>query len=229
MAGRQTPFVAVVVPFILVFLVDGLRGLRQTWPIAAVAGVTFGLAQFVTSNFIAVEITDIVAAVVTVAVVLATLRIWRPTPAETATEPKETTPSSQPVSPGATATVERADTATRRSARSTLGAVAPYLVIIVVFGISQLAAIKPWLAAHGTWVLHWPGLDVVDAAGNSIGAQKFKLDHIKATGTLLLLSGLIVMGIYRISPGMRCARIATRWYSCASPSSPSPRCWRWPS
>ena len=197
MAGRQTPFVAVVVPFILVFLVDGLRGLRQTWPIAAVAGVTFGLAQFVTSNFIAVEITDIVAAVVTVAVVLATLRIWRPTPAETATEPKETTPSSQPVSPGATATVERADTATRRSARSTLGAVAPYLVIIVVFGISQLAAIKPWLAAHGTWVA---GLDVVDAAGNSIGAQKFKLDHIKATGTLLLLSGLIVMGIYRISP-----------------------------
>ena len=108
MAGRQTPFVAVVVPFILVFLVDGLRGLRQTWPIAAVAGVTFGLAQFVTSNFIAVEITDIVAAVVTVAVVLATLRIWRPTPADTATEPEETTTPSQPVSPGATATIERA-------------------------------------------------------------------------------------------------------------------------
>ena len=61
MAGRQTPFVAMVVPFILVFLVDGRRGVRQTWPIAAVAGVTFGLAQFVTSNFIAVEITDIVA------------------------------------------------------------------------------------------------------------------------------------------------------------------------
>jgi lactate permease len=84
--------------------------------------------------------------------------------------------------------------------RSTLGAVAPYLVIIAVFSISQLPGVKPWLAEHGSWKFHWPGLDVVDAAGKPVGAQVFKLDHIKATGTLLLLSGLIVMGVYRISP-----------------------------
>ena len=66
MTGRQTPFIALVVPLILVFLVDGKRGVRQTWPVALVAGVVFGLAQFVASNFFVVELTDVVAAVATV-------------------------------------------------------------------------------------------------------------------------------------------------------------------
>src|SRR4051812_615202 len=34
MVGRQTPFLALIVPLILVFIVDGRRGLRQTWPAA---------------------------------------------------------------------------------------------------------------------------------------------------------------------------------------------------
>ncbi|MFN8137941.1 MAG: L-lactate permease, partial [Propionicimonas sp.] len=61
MAGRQTPFVAAIVPLVLVFLVDGWRGVRQTWPVALTAGVVFGIAQFITANYITVEITDVVA------------------------------------------------------------------------------------------------------------------------------------------------------------------------
>ena len=78
MAGRQTPFVAAIVPLVLVLLVDGWRGVKEIWPVAIVAGVVFGLAQFVTSNFITVEITDVVASLVTIAVVLVMLRFWKP-------------------------------------------------------------------------------------------------------------------------------------------------------
>lgn len=78
MTGRQTPFIALVVPLILVFLVDGRRGLRQTWPVALVSGFVFGLAQFVASNFFVVELTDVVAAVATVIAVLLMLRVWQP-------------------------------------------------------------------------------------------------------------------------------------------------------
>lgn len=197
MAGRQTPFIAAIVPLVLVFMVDGRRGVRQTWPIAVLAGVTFGLAQFVTSNFISVEITDIVAAVVTVAVVLIALRFWQPKPVDdqpvSEDEPVDSTPAG-----GSGNTLEK--TAVEPKTRSTLGAVAPYLIIIAVFSLSQLPGIKPWLTAHGSWTFHWPGLDVVNPAGEAVSASKFKLDHIKATGTLLLVSGLIVMGVYRISP-----------------------------
>ena len=42
MVGRQTPILAVVVPLILVFVVDGRRGVRQTWLPALVCGAAFG-------------------------------------------------------------------------------------------------------------------------------------------------------------------------------------------
>ncbi len=48
-------------PLLLVILVDGKRGARQTWPIALSVGATFAVAQFFASNFLSVELTDIVA------------------------------------------------------------------------------------------------------------------------------------------------------------------------
>ena len=67
MVGRQTPFLALIVPFILVFMVDGRRGLRQAWPAALLAGVSFGVTQFATSNYMSIELADIIAALVSIA------------------------------------------------------------------------------------------------------------------------------------------------------------------
>jgi lactate permease len=78
MVGRQTPILAVVVPLVLVAVVDGRRGVRQTWPAAVVAGVTFGLAQFVAANYVSVPLTDIIASLVSAAAVVLLVRVWRP-------------------------------------------------------------------------------------------------------------------------------------------------------
>jgi lactate permease len=206
-----------------VFIVDGRRGLRQTWPIALVAGFTFGAAQFVTSNFVAVELTDVVASVATVCAVLLMLRFWKPAeivgvhddsdgadPDGDGTHPVRI---DQPVTVGApssaTAVAVVDEQATTRPAASQVWmAVAPYLVIIAVFSLAQIPAVKDWLVTHGSMTFRWPGLDVVDASGKAVGAQTFKLEHLKAAGTLLLLSGIISMGIYRISP-----RRAVRLYA----------------
>src|ERR687887_2216360 len=75
MVGRQTPFLALVVPLILVAMVDGRRGLRQTWPAAMVGGVAFAAGQFVCSNYLSVELTDIVASLVSAAAIVALLRL----------------------------------------------------------------------------------------------------------------------------------------------------------
>ena len=48
MVGRQTPFLALIVPLILIGMVDGLRGIRQAWPVAVVGGLVFAVAQFAT-------------------------------------------------------------------------------------------------------------------------------------------------------------------------------------
>jgi lactate permease len=78
MVGRQTPILAIVVPLVLVAVVDGRRGVRQTWPAALVAGGSFGIAQFVASNYISVPLTDIIASLVSAAAVVALVRVWRP-------------------------------------------------------------------------------------------------------------------------------------------------------
>src|SRR5215207_5860292 len=76
--GRQAPVLALFVPLILVGMVDGRRGIRQTWPAAVVCGVSFAIAQFISANFISVELTDIIAALVAVGVTILFLRVWQP-------------------------------------------------------------------------------------------------------------------------------------------------------
>jgi lactate permease len=83
MVGRQTPILAVFVPLVLVLVVDGRRGLRQTWLPALVVGVSFGIAQFVASNYISVQLADIVASLVSAAAVVALLRVWTPSESPT--------------------------------------------------------------------------------------------------------------------------------------------------
>src|SRR5438067_1246097 len=78
MVGRQTPILAVVVPLMLVALVDGRRGLRQTWPAGLTAGVAFGVAQFLASNYVSVPLTDIVASLVSALAVVVLVRVWQP-------------------------------------------------------------------------------------------------------------------------------------------------------
>src|ERR1019366_696634 len=77
MAGREG-IIALVVPMLLVYIVDGRRGLRQTWPVAVVAGAVFSLSQFFASNYMAFALTDVIASVVTMAVIVAMMRIWQP-------------------------------------------------------------------------------------------------------------------------------------------------------
>ena len=212
MAGRQTPFLAVFVPLILVFIVDGVRGVRQTWPVAVVAGIAFAASQFVTANFIAVEITDVVASVVTVIAVLVMLRFWKPSStlvfdaedreagAASASLAAATGPTRTGSGTGLQVTeAVKVDTATRTRGNLTWNAVLPYVVIIVVFSIAQIPVVKQFLASAVTLVFPWPGLEIVNAAGDPV-ATTFSLNVIGTGGTLLLLSGIIVALAYRIRP-----------------------------
>lgn len=247
MAGRQTPFIALIVPLLLVFIVDGRRGVKQTWPVALVAGAAFGLAQFVTSNYFAVELTDVVAAVVTVAAVLLMLKVWQPKETVGMGGAVEAAAVPAVVSAGGTGgssaqegtaqegTAQEGTTAARGSGGSALPAdpaiptdnsrpeprqiwmaIAPYLIIIAVFSVAQIPAVKAWLTQVGSVTFAWPGLDITDSAGKPVAATKFKLDHLKATGTLLLFSGLLTMLLYKISAsqGLRIYRdtvVQLRW------------------
>lgn len=229
MVGRQTPILAVIVPLVLVFVVDGRRGVRQTWLAALVCGAAFGFAQFVAANYISVPLADIVAALVAAAAVVLLLRVWTPPEVITADrvmaeedelEHAATSTASgrrQPhgVSTSVTSSTGRAAT-TGAGAGSGSGdgapvhdsraevakAYAPYGVIIAIFSIVNIPAIKEYLAQEPfTFAFAWPGLEVLNTAGEPVATTTFGFNWLPAAGTLMILAGLITMLILKVSPG----------------------------
>ena len=50
MAGRQLPFMTILVLFWIMAIMDGWRGVKETWPAVLVGGGSFALVQFLTAN-----------------------------------------------------------------------------------------------------------------------------------------------------------------------------------
>ena len=80
MAGRQLPFLSLLLPSYLVLVVAGRKGLREAWPSAAVAGVSFALAQFLVSNFWGPYVADVIASLASIAALVCFLHLRRPRP-----------------------------------------------------------------------------------------------------------------------------------------------------
>ncbi|HEX5619866.1 MAG TPA: L-lactate permease, partial [Solirubrobacteraceae bacterium] len=202
MVGRQTPFLALIVPLILIAMVDGRRGIRQTWPAAVVGGLAFAIGQFACSNYLSVEITDIVASLLSAGAIVALLRVWHPTEPMTG-EGRFTRPA---IAGAATADTGHERDVLRRSddthdtRRDVWLAYAPYIIIVLVLSIAQWAPIKDALDGL-TKEIDWPGLNVVNADGEEPSSAVFKLNWAITPGTLLLVSGLLTMVVLRISPG----------------------------
>jgi lactate permease len=78
MAGRQLPFVSLIVPAWLVVTMSGWRGLRSVWPAVLVCGGTFAVIQFAWSNLVGPELVDIAGGLASIAALTAFCRLWRP-------------------------------------------------------------------------------------------------------------------------------------------------------
>ncbi|HEY2194544.1 MAG TPA: L-lactate permease [Actinomycetospora sp.] len=205
--GRQTPVLALFVPFVLVALVDGTRGLREAWPVALTGGLTFAIAQFAVSNYLSVPLTDIVAALVSAgAVVLlvraragaTTSRAPVPVPAG---GPDVGSPDGPPSNGafGGGGTPDRAD-APPDSRRDVVLAYMPYVIIIVLFSVQQIPPITKALNAV-TVKFRWPGLDVRSPSGTQASSTSFTFNWLAAAGTILLIAGVLTALVLAIRPG----------------------------
>jgi lactate permease len=76
--GRILPFFSVLVPFWLIWAYAGYKGMKEIWPAVAVAGVTFAIPQYLVSNYHGPWLTDIIAALCSMACLILFLRIWQP-------------------------------------------------------------------------------------------------------------------------------------------------------
>ncbi|MGN7739260.1 lactate permease LctP family transporter [Pseudomonas sp. 22526] len=206
MTGRQLPLLSLFVPFWLVFMMDGLRGVKETWPAALVAGLSFAVTQYFTSNFIGPELPDITSALASLIALTLFLKVWQPKrsfAAATASvgaavvqaggfgQPRTTQPS--PYSFG-----------------EIFKAWSPFLILTVLVTLWTLKPFKAMFAAGGSmysWVFNFaiPHLDQLVIKSAPIVATPtaipavFKLDPISATGTAIFFSALISMLVLKIN------------------------------
>jgi lactate permease len=204
MVGRQTPFLALLVPFILVFMVDGRRGLREAWPAALIAGVVFAVVQFAVSNYVSYQLTDIFASLASAGALVTLLQVWSPRAPEA--------PSAAPIgrraaiAGGATAdpALERRQLAENGgpvSRRDMFLAFAPYVIIIIVLGVTSLNGVAKELD-KATSAFQWPGLHVLNAKGKVPTSETFKANWLTAAGTWLLVSGVLTAIVLRVRPAL---------------------------
>jgi len=81
MVGRQLPFFSLMIPAYLVVLYAGWGRMMGVLPAVLVAGVTFAIGQFAVSNYVGPELTDTLAALISLASVALLLKFWKPSDA----------------------------------------------------------------------------------------------------------------------------------------------------
>ncbi len=215
--GHQTPVIALFVPLLLVLMVDGKRGVKQTWPVALVVGAAFAVAQWIAASYVSVELTDIIASLVGLAAAVAVLKVWKPVGKDEAhvSLARERERDLALVGGGADSGAAGAaaqyavseDELEARARSLTAGritmALFPYLLVIAVFSIAKLVGpVKTWLASTDVKI-PWPGLDgnVLTQSGAKNSSTIYTFPWLSGPGTSLLICSLITALVYGVSIG----------------------------
>ena len=193
MVGRQLPFFSVLVPFWLIWAMAGWRGMKEVWPACLVAGVTFAIPQFLVSNFYGPTLVDIIAAMVSILSLVTLLRFWQPRTVWRF--PGEVT--NNPAGKGAVAPALDVPVARGEALRAWM----PWMVLSILVFLWGLPQFKQFLNNISILTIQVPYLDKAVLRGPPVVLASraedavFTLNWLSATGTGLLLSG-ILSGLY---------------------------------
>jgi lactate permease len=215
MVGRQLPFFSVLVPFWLIWAMAGWRRMVEVWPACLVAGVTFAIPQFVVSNFYGPTLVDIVAALVSIFCLIFLLRFWQPPtvwrfrgeadPGDTAhrlVSWAEAIRVPRPEDSSPNLTTAAAPISRREAFRAWM----PWLILSVLVFLWGLPQFKQVLNNLSILTIQVPYLDKAVLRGPPVVLAAraedavFTLNWLSATGTGLLLSGILSGFLLGLTP-----------------------------
>jgi lactate permease len=205
MVGRQLPVFSVIVPFWLVWAMAGKKGMMEVWPACLVSGLTFAIPQYVVSNFYGPSLVDIAASLVSIACLVLLLRFWQPRSIWRFQGEEAIDLSDGPVAASKRSGAEPQVQA-HPTAKEAWIAWSPWIILsLLVFlwgvpqfknylnNISMLRVTVPYLDKA---VLRTPPVVSAPKAEEAV----FTLNWLSATGTGLLLSGIISGCLLGIRP-----------------------------
>ena len=175
--GHLTWVFCLFIPFLLLFILDGGRGVRQLWPLGLVAGAAAGAGHFLTPS-VSYELTAVVASLLGFAACYVFLLLWDPTtPEECATSADE---SDKPTG-------------------SRIGlALMPYVLVVAIIAVTKLAKPITAFLSSTDVKIHWPGVygSLLGADGTPSTAAVYTLQILSNPGTWIFAAGIIVAIVY---------------------------------
>ncbi len=189
MVGRQLPFFSVIVPFWLIVVMAGWKGMRGVWPACLTTGVSFAITQFLVSNYHGPWVVDIAGSIVSMLALLILLRFWQPRNVWRFDHERTSASSADAPPPRSTA----------------LRAWTPWILLtafVFVWGLPQmkktldgLSIVRVPVPYLDKAVLRVPPVVVAPEPEAAV----FSLNWLSATGTSLLLAGLASGFVLRLS------------------------------
>jgi L-lactate transport len=188
MVGRICAMISVIIPTYLVVLMAGVGGALEVFPAIVACGVSFAAVQFLVSNYMGPELTDILSALVSLATMFVVMKVWKPKnifrlPGDT---PISTTPK-------------------QHSPAEIFMAWLPYMllvVFVVAWGYKPITDLlnKP------TKLIDVPGLHNLIQRVPPVTkepapyAAQFRFNWLSASGTSAILAAIAAALILRVSP-----------------------------
>jgi len=207
MVGRQLPFFSLIVPFWLIWAFAGFKGMKDVWPAILVTGVSFAIPQFLISNFVNPWIVDIGASLVSMACLIAFLRVWHP-------KVIWTSPALRSHDDSAAAMAAKpAKAASKPTTAQVWLALLPWIIVCVVLLAWGTNAVKNVLNAYATWNYPVPDLhNMINKVAPVVpkptpeGAV-FSFTWLSYTGSGMLIAAIISGLLLGFSP----AKLATEY------------------
>ena len=186
--GHLSWIIACFVPLILLWILDGGRGIAQLWPLALISGVATAAGHFVTTGF-SYELTAVLASLIGLAASYAFLLVWTPkTPDDYRSD------DAQEDRPGGSRIIL---------------ALLPYVLVVVVIALTKLWKIGVDIDSvfKATDIkIPVPGLHgvLVNANGQAVSSTIYTFQFLSNPGTWIFVTAIAVAFIYgRTSSGGR--------------------------
>src|SRR5579863_9350730 len=180
--GKIVAILALLPPWILLYLVSGSKGMWAAWPLAVVGSLGYIAGQLPTAVYLGPYLPDVIGSVVCFAVLLLLLKVWRPA--------QVLAYGSTPV----TATEEAQAEGHGLSGGEIGIAVMPIVVLIAVV----VAWTGPWSHLPGFVVLHYAVAAQSALPSGGMISAIFNWTPFVA-GTAILVSWIIVALLLRVS------------------------------
>lgn len=188
--GRTLPILSVLLPFYLVTIMSGYRKAVEVWPAIFVSGFSFGLFQWLSSNYLGPMLPDVISGTASIVCLVVFLRFWKP---KTLWRFHD-----EPIPE------------TGRSIRYTNGQVlrawSPFILLTIMIMSWGLNPVKTTLDSLGLISIEIPGLhQLIRQEDGTLISQVFKFNYLSATGTTILIASFISVPLVglRWSDGFR--------------------------